>query len=72
MNGTCPTVKREVANMKRHDFIHDVNSMSFPQGERVGNLSFAERFRTSAQGGRNDTVLLTHLAGSGQCDETES
>ena len=38
----------------------DINFMSFPQAKRVGNLSFTERFRTSARGGRNDKMRLTY------------
>jgi hypothetical protein len=54
--------------VKRHDFIHDFNFLSFPQEKRVGNPSFAERFRTS----RNDRVLLTYLAESSWHDEDQS
>jgi hypothetical protein len=37
---------------------NDINQLSFPQAERVGNPSFSERFRTS----RNDKLTGTYVA----------
>lgn len=49
--------KEEV--MKQNLIIpNDINRLSFPQAERVGNPSFSERFRTS----RNDKLSKTYVA----------